>query len=145
MSRRLSLWMLVIFVALASGCAANAKDQMQKLTVGMRATQVQAVLGLPEEVKQVKFKGHDDYYEVWQYKMVPDTPLCPSEAIPRFVSDVATLGLAEIAWTHAQATAHWVYFLDEELVYTSPAFDCLGGEFCSVRRSRVGKQSQLRP
>lgn len=145
MSRRVSLWMLVLFVALASGCAANAKDQMEKLRVGMRPTQVQTVLGPPEDVKQVKFKGHDDYYEVWQYQMVPESPLCPSEAIPRFMTGMVTAGLSEIAWTHAKATAHWIYFLDDELVYTSPAFDCLEGEFCTVRRGRVGRQSLLRP
>ncbi|MCA1906321.1 MAG: outer membrane protein assembly factor BamE [Desulfarculus sp.] len=145
MSRRLGMLALTFAMIWAAGCAASAKDQMAKLQVGMKQPQVEQILGKPEEVKQVKFKGHDDYYEVWQYAMVPDTPLCPSEAIPRFVTDVATLGLAEIAWTNAQATAHWIYFLDGELVYTSAAFDCLNGEFCQVRRSPARQHSRLMP
>ena len=145
MSRRLGMVVLACAVVWVAGCAASAKDQMAKLQVGMKQPQVEQVLGKPEEVKQVKFKGHDDYYEVWQYEMVPETPLCPSEAIPRFITGVATAGLAEIAWTHAKATAHWIYFLDGQMVYTSAAFDCLNGEFCQVRRGQTRQQSRLMP
>ncbi len=135
---------LVFVLALAAGCVAPAKDEFAKLRVGMTEYQVSQALGKPEEVKLVRFKGHDSDYQVWQYNMVPDIPTCPSEAIPRVMTGVATLGLAEIAWTHAKAEAHWVYFLDGAMVYTSPAFDCLNGELCRVSRSSAPqKQSRL--
>lgn len=145
MSRKFLALVLIFGLALAAGCVAPAKEQFAKLQVGMTKPQVARTIGEPEKVEFVRFKGHDSDYEVWQYQMVPDTPTCPSEAIPRFVTGVATLGLAEIAWTHAKSDAHWVYFLDGAMVYTSPAFDCLGGELCKVHRGPSShKESRLR-
>lgn len=146
MSRKIVAAMLMLGLALgAVGCVAPAKEQFAKLSVGMDKDQVTKAIGQPEEVKFVRFKGHESDYEVWQYQMVPDKPLCPSEAIPRFASDMVTLGLAEVAWTHAEADPHWVYFLDGKMVYTSSAFDCLNGELCKVHRSSMPqKESHLR-
>ena len=145
MSRKVMAAVLILGLALAAGCVAPAKEQFAKLQVGMSKPQVAKTIGDPEMVEYVRFKGHDSDYEVWQYQMVPDTPLCPSEAIPRFMTGVATLGLAEIAWTRAKADAHWVYFMDGSLVYTSPAFDCLGGELCQVRKGgQPQRESRLR-
>lgn len=125
---------LLVGLAMLSGCVAAAKEEFAKLKVGMNEEQVGKVLGKPEAVSAVRFAGHDRDYTVWQYEMVPNTPLCPSEAIPRFVSGLATAGLSEIAWTHAQAEPHWIYFLDGAMVYTSPAFDCQKSELCKVNR-----------
>lgn len=145
MSRKLLVAVLISGLLSASGCVASSKDQFAKLQVGMTKPQVSRHIGEPEKVEYVRFKGHDADYEIWQYQMVPDTPTCPSEAIPRVITGVATLGLAEIAWTHAKADAHWVYFLDGAMVYTSPAFDCLGGELCKVRKApSYQKESRLR-
>jgi hypothetical protein len=145
MSRKVLAVVLILGLALAAGCVAPAKEQFAKLQVGMSKTQVSKTIGEPEKVEYVRFKGHDSDYEIWEYQMVPDTPTCPSEAIPRFMTGVATLGLAEIAWTRAKADAHWIYFLDGSLVYTSPAFDCLAGELCKVRRGQAHqKESRLR-
>ncbi len=145
MYRKVLAAFVILGLALAAGCVAPAKEQFAKLQVGMSKPQVTRAIGEPEKVEYVRFKGHDSDYEVWQYQMVPDTPMCPSEGIPRFITDAATLGLAEIAWTHAKADAHWVYFLDGSMVYTSPAFDCLGGELCKVHRNpSTQKESHLR-
>ncbi|CAO0822973.1 Lipoprotein SmpA/OmlA domain-containing protein [Desulfarculales bacterium] len=145
MSKKVLALVLILGLVLTAGCVAPAKEQFAKLQVGMSKPQVTHTIGEPEKVDYVRFKGHDSDYEIWQYQMVPDTPLCPSEAIPRFVTDVATLGLAEIAWTRVKADAHWIYFLDGALVYTSPAFDCLDGELCKMRRgASPQKESRLR-
>ncbi len=128
------LWTVALMVALTAGCAASAKDELAKLEVGMSKSQVSSTLGQPEAVETVRFAGHDRDYEVWQYQMVPNTPLCPSEALPRFMTGVATAGLSEIAWTRAKAEAHWVYFLDGSMVYSSPAFDCSHNDLCKVNR-----------
>jgi len=145
MSRKAITALLILGLALSAGCVAPAKEQFAKLQVGMSKPQVAKTIGEPEKVEYVRFKGHDSDYEVWQYQMVPDIPTCPSEAIPRFMTGVATLGLAEIAWTRAKADAHWIYFLEGSMVYTSPAFDCLGGELCMVRKApQAHKESRLR-
>lgn len=127
---------LCLVLALLAGCVAGAKEQFGKIEPGMNKQQVTQALGDPERVDSVRFAGHDRDYEIWQYAMVPNTPLCPSEAVPRFATAMVTAGLSEIVWTRAKSEPHWVYFLDGSLVYTSPAFDCAVGDLCKVHRSK---------
>ncbi len=134
-SKLVALAVCLVLAGLA-GCVAGAKEQFAKIEVGMKQEQVAQTLGNPEKVEFVRFAGHDQDYEVWQYEMVPNTPLCPSEAVPRFATAMATAGLSEIVWTRAKAEPHWVYFLDGALVYTSPAFDCSVGDLCKVHREK---------
>lgn len=136
MRSKLVVLAMCLVLAMVAGCVAGAKEQMAKIEVGMSQQEVAKALGEPEKVESVRFAGHDRDYEVWQYDMVPNTPLCPSEAVPRFTTALVTAGLSEIAWSKAKAAPHWVYFMDGSLVYTSQAFDCSTGEMCKVNRTK---------
>jgi hypothetical protein len=140
-SNSLILSLCLVLALLVGGCVAGAKEQFAKIETGMSKQQVAQVLGDPEKVKYVRFAGHDRDYEIWQYAMVPNTPLCPSEAVPRFATAMVTVGLSEIVWTRAKADPHWIYFLDDSLVYTSQAFDCAVGDFCKVQRGKEERSS----
>lgn len=122
----LAVGVLLALAALA-GCAATANDQMGKLEVGMTSQQVKKSLGPPEAIKRVRFPGYSRDYLVWEYSWVPETPACPSEGVSRVLTGMMTLGVSEVGWTHAKARPHWVYFLDDHMVYTSKAVDCQGG------------------
>jgi len=116
--------LLALALVLAAGCATKAVDAVDKVHAGMTPQQVESKLGPPEHIKRVRFPGHQRDYLVLEYEMVPDTQLCPSEATGRVLTGMFTLGLSEVAWTNAQATPHWVYFLDGKMVYFSEAVDC---------------------
>jgi len=133
---KLKLWLLLGLALLVAGCAARAADEFAKLKPGMREAEVRQVLGDPVAVRTVRFSGHDEDYLVWEYLMVPDDDLCPSEAASRVVTGIVTLGLSEIAWSNAKAVPHWVYFLDGMMVYTSKAFDCDHDEICTYTGRR---------
>lgn len=121
---RLISWLVVAVLALAAGCAVKASDQVGKIEPGMTPEQVTARLGEPEHIKRVRFPGHQRDYLVLEYEMVPEIPSCPSEAAARVLTGVVTLGVSEVGWTNAQATPHWVYFMDGRMVYFSEAIDC---------------------
>jgi len=134
MIRKIGL--VLLGLALLAACAPKATEQFARVQLGMTKQQVAGILGKPEAVRYVHFPGYERDFQVWEYQMVPDTPNCPSEAVSRVLTGMVTVGFSEIAWSHAKSQPHWVYFLDERLFYTSPAFDCTGGELC---QSRLGK------
>ena len=118
-------WLLLLAVAFSAGCAANAAEEFAKLKVGMTQAEVRQALGDPRAVRCIRFRGHKRDYLVWEYEMVPEHgPICPTEGASRVITGMLTLGASEIAWTHAKAEPHWVYFLDGMMVYASPGFDC---------------------
>lgn len=121
---RLTSWLVIAVLALAAGCASYASDEVGKIQPGMTPEQVTAKLGEPEHVKRVRFPGHQRDYMVLEYEMVPEIPACPSSAAARVLTGMVTLGVSEVGWTNAQATPHWVYFLDGRMVYFSEAIDC---------------------
>ncbi|KMY67003.1 hypothetical protein AAU61_13710 [Desulfocarbo indianensis] len=137
MKRTTWLLMLVI-MALAAGCAVTAEDHLSKLDVGMTQAEVEKALGKPEKAQCVRFPAHDRDYLVWEYQMVPDSgPVCPSEGAARMVTGVVTLGLSEVAWSHAKTKAHWVYFLDGYMVFAGRGFDCSSPEICSINQDNL--------
>ncbi len=118
----------VICLMMLVGCAESAKQQFAKIEPGMDRGQVAAALGKPEYITTVRFSGHAQDFEIWQYEMKPDVPLCPSDLI----ISAFTLGLSNLARTDLDPKPHWVYFQQGLMVYTSPAFDCSNGEICKI-------------
>lgn len=121
---RLIHWLIIVVLALAAGCAHYASDEVGKIQPGMTPEQVAARLGEPEHIKRVRFPGHQRDYLVMEYELVPEIPACPSSAAARAITGVFTLGISEVGWTNAQASPHWVYFLDGKMVFFSEAVDC---------------------
>ncbi|MCB2226017.1 MAG: hypothetical protein KQH53_05000 [Desulfarculaceae bacterium] len=121
---RQGVWFILLAIALIAGCAHEAAEEMAKVQVGMTPKQVEAKLGQPEAVKRVRFPGHQRDYLVLQYELIPQSQVCLSEGTGRVLTGMFTLGLSEVAWTNAKATPHWVYFLDNKMVYFSEAVDC---------------------
>jgi hypothetical protein len=118
---------LLGLLALA-GCAPSASQEFAKIEPGMTRIQVAQALGQPEFITTVRFSGHTSDFEIWQYQLKPDVPLCPGD----MVITTLTLGLSQLAREDLDPKPHWVYFQEGMLVYTSPAFDCTGGDLCKV-------------
>ena len=125
--KRLTFALLACMLLIA-GCGPTAKQEFSKIEPGMSRDQVQSALGEPEFITTIRFAGHADDFEIWQYQMTPDVPLCPSDLL----ISAFTLGLSNLARTDLQPKPHWVYFQQGMMVYTSPAFDCTGGEICKI-------------
>jgi hypothetical protein len=121
---RLTNWLIIAVLVLGAGCAHYASDEESKIQPGMTPDQVIAKLGEPEHVKRVRFPGHQRDYLVLEYNLVPEIPACPSSAAARAITGMLTLGVSEVGWTNAQATPHWIYFLDNKMVFFSEAVDC---------------------
>jgi hypothetical protein len=114
---------------LTAGCAPNASEQFAKVEPGMSHREVSAVLGQPELVTKVRFSGHPEDFEIWQYEMVPDVPSCPTD----MAIAALTLGISRLARVDLEPSPHWVYFQNGRMVHTSRAFDCdRNSEVCQV-------------
>lgn len=122
------IFALLACLVLAAGCAPTAKQEFSKIEPGMTRDQVAGALGDPELITTVRFSGHVQEFEIWQYEMKPDVPLCPSDLL----ISAFTLGLSNLARTDLDPKPHWVYFQEGLMVYTSPAFDCTNGELCKI-------------
>ncbi len=122
--KRAKLALIFITMLAMAGCAMGAKENLAKVKTGMTPDQVQQQLGPPEAVKMVQFPKQNGKFVVWQYEMVADTPNCPSKLLGRSIAGLVTLGMSEIAFSHAEAEPHWVYFEDGKLTYASRAVDC---------------------
>lgn len=118
------LALILITIFAVSGCAPGAKENLAKVKTGMTPEQVHEKLGPPEAVKMVQFPKQDGKFVVWQYEMVAETPNCPSKLLGRGIAGLVTLGMSEIAFSHAEAEPHWIYFEDGKLTYASRAVDC---------------------
>ena len=128
MKRISSILALLITFSIFVGCAPQAATEFSKLEPGMTRQQVKNTLGQPELITTVRFSGQPYDFEVWQYQMTPDVPLCPGDlAITAF-----TLGLSRLARTDLQPKPHWIYFQEGAMVYSSLAFDCSDGEICKI-------------
>ena len=130
---------LMACLVLLAGCAPTAREQFAKIEPGMSRAQVAQVLGEPEYITTIRFSGHAQDFEIWQYEMMADAPFCPGD----LVLSALTLGLSNLARTDKQIKPHWVYFQEGRLVYTSPAFDCADGELCKItgKFTRYGRQA----
>lgn len=128
MKRLTAILAMMVCLAVLAGCAPTAKEQFAKVEPGMNREQVTSALGQPEYITTVRFSGHAQDFEIWQYTMTPDVPLCPSDMI----ISAFTLGLSNLARTDKEPKPHWVYFQEGLMVYTSPAFDCTSGEICKI-------------
>lgn len=131
--KSLSIFMVMTAAALlllAAGCAPKASDLMPKINTGMNPAEVKGVMGEPKQTHCVHFDGHDGNYLVWEYSLIPDMPVCPSEGVGRVATGIVTLGLSEVAWSHAKAKPYWFYFHDNTLMHASKAFDCSKEDFC---------------
>jgi hypothetical protein len=127
---------MIAGLLLAAGCAPNASEQFAKIEPGMSHREVAAVLGKPELVTKVRFSGHSEDFEIWQYEMVPDAPSCPTD----MAIAALTLGISRLARVDLEPSPHWVYFQNGRMVHTSKAFDCSrNSEVCQVtgRYTRV--------
>ena len=67
--------LLILLGAFLPGCVHQADYVSQQLRPGMSRDAVQKVLGAPAKVHRVRFQGHEMDYIVWEYPMVPDTPV----------------------------------------------------------------------
>ncbi|MCB2189403.1 MAG: hypothetical protein KQJ78_23540 [Deltaproteobacteria bacterium] len=132
---------LALALGLAGACVPKAEYEMPKLQVGMNYQQVETEIGKPENIKLVHFNGNDTDYLVWEYLMVPTTPVCPSEGLARSFAAVATLGVSEIGVSHLKAMPHWIYFMDGKLVYTSRGLDCVDND-CNETKVDVDEVSK---
>jgi hypothetical protein len=121
MMKKMALLLLVVFLA---GCAARADEEFVKVHLGMSKNEVRDTVGEPAKVEKINFPGHTRPYEIWEYHMIPDAPICITQGAARFMTGFATLGLSEVAWSHGRSTPHWVYFLDNQAVFTSPVIIC---------------------
>lgn len=130
MCRKLAVLALALFLA---GCAARADQDFVKVHLGMSKNEVRHTLGEPAGVEQIKFPGHTRAYEIWEYYMIPDAPICVAQGTARVVTGMATLGLSEVLWSHGRTTPHWVYFLGDQAVYTSPLIVCQSPPDCELR------------
>ncbi len=131
-------WLLMGLLLLAAGCAVRAEEQLAKLQEGMTQAEVERAIGKPEAVMCVRFPSYERDYLVWQYEMIPAAmPVCPSEGAARTITGIATLGLSEVAWTHAKAKPHWVYFLDGFMVFAGRGFDCTSPAICTIHKDKV--------
>ncbi len=122
----------VLAVLAAAGCAPKASDMLPKIKTGMNTEEVREALGKPQVTHCVHFQGNEGNYLVWEYEMVPDMPVCPSEGISRVATGIVTLGLSEVAWSHAKAKPYWLYFHENTLMHFAPAFDCSAQKFCTM-------------
>ena len=120
----------ILFLAflMLAGCAPSAKHEFSKIEPGMSREQVAQSLGQPEFITTVRFSGHAQDFEIWQYQLKPEVPLCPGD----LVLTAFTLGLSQLARTDLDAKPHWVYFQDGIMIYTSLAFDCTTGDLCKI-------------
>lgn len=139
-SAHLSLMVLAALLALAAGgCAPKASDMLPKIKTGMNTEEVREALGPPQKKHCVHFSGNQGNYLVWEYEMVPDMPVCPSEGISRVATGIVTLGLSEVAWNHSKARPFWFYFHEDTLMHFAPGFDCKASKFCNmVKRNGAG-------
>ena len=126
--KKLIFAIALLAVFLITGCAPSAKNEFAKIEPGMTRDQVANAMGQPELITTVRFSGHAQDFEIWQYELAPDVPLCPGDLI----ITAFTLGLSQLARTDLDPKPHWVYFQDGLMVYTSPAFDCTDGELCKI-------------
>lgn len=122
--RQIKLALIIITMFAIAGCAQGAKENLAKVKPGMTPEQVHQQLGPPEAVKLIQFPKQKGKFVVWQYEMVAETPNCPSKLLGRGIAGLLTLGMSEIAISHAEAEPHWIYFEDGKLTYASRAVDC---------------------
>ena len=128
MKKILSILALLATFSILAGCAPRAAAEFSKLEPGMTRQQVKNALGEPEFITTVRFSGQPHDFEVWQYQMKPDVPLCPGD----LVVTAFTLGLSQLTRTDLQPKPHWIYFQEGAMVYSSLAFDCSDGEICKI-------------
>lgn len=119
---------ILLGLSLLAGCAPSAKEEFAKIEPGMTRTQVEEVMGRPELITTVRFSGHTNDFEVWQYQLKPDVPLCPGD----LVITTLTLGLSQLTRTDLDPKPHWIYFQEGLMVYASPAFDCANEDLCRI-------------
>lgn len=53
---------------------------------------------------------------------------------------MVTAGLSEVALGHLRKVPHWVYFVENEMVYFSKAFDCTVNNLCVIKKTEQVKK-----